>query len=239
MHTHIAENDTEIPTVTFYELNEMALDFISKNMPEYLCTPMAFDIDHMLEILKLSVIECEMSPMIMGVIPFIDFTFQYKYDYLTIKRHTILLNKLLHNNNLEKRFTKAHEAAHWLIFERYKSRLSEQYACSKEISERSDVLYAKKCVAYLERHPDALEELHTDVLACKLTMPEATFVPKAKEIMKEHGFEETYFSSSKTDEKFDKVIDELAEIYLVPAYAVCLHLQILGLFVDCDNQIKE
>lgn len=236
MHTQSFEQEFKIPTVTFSELNEMALKFLHEKMPQFLTIPMAFDVDMMIEELGLPVIECEMSlENIMGLITFIDSDVHTKNGILFVKRRTILLNKVLRNDLLESRFTKAHEAAHWLIFERYRSRITEYYACSKELAERYDILYANKCVKYLDSHPDALLELHTDVLTCKITMPETTFIPTAKRIMKEHGFDDIYISYNKTETEFDKVVAELAAIYLVPTFAVRLHLQTCGLYEDYEG----
>lgn len=221
-------NHTRMSFIGIEKLNEMALKLLSEYMPQFLRIPMKFDIDKLInEVLCLPIYESEMYiKHIMGTIVYATMRFPInKKSFIELEPGSILINEILHCNIIENRFTKAHETAHWLIFQKYKSSITEPYACCKGLSLRSDILDINRIEQSNQMYPNALSELQADILANMLLMPEPTFIPLAQQLMDEYGFFNHKMIAGIRIEKQNEVISTLATIYVVPIESVKLHLR--------------
>lgn len=230
--SHQANGISSIPLA---ELSEQATALLKNLMPDVLERPVAFDVDRFIASNEyLTVQECDMPiANINGVIAVGDMRFYTSsIDYIPLSEGMILINKKLASNSAECRFTKIYLVACWLLYQLYRPFFVDCFACSKTSSTREDFIDANTLERFLKSTPDALDMVTFDIFTCMLGMPTQAFVPAAKAIMKKHGFGYKYISDKRRKNEFDEVIDELATIYDLPTYAVSIHLQTVGLFVD-------
>lgn len=211
-----------MPVIGIGKLNEMALKLLIEYMPEFLTAPAVFDIDRLInDILCLPLYESDkIIENIMGFILLTEMNYPIIGSGDQIhERGTIILNIKLRDNPIETRYTKAHEVAHYLIFNEYKSYNSKVVCCYKDNG---------VTIGYTEDEEKLEKE--ADVLANLILMPIKTFIPCAKKIMDKYGFNEYKMIGNIRIEEQKKVINEIAAIYAVPDYSVMLHLSVLDLY---------
>ena len=228
-----SHKSAKMPFIGVKELDKMALNLLEDYMPQFLVIPMVFDIDKLInEVLCLPVYESEMYiKHIMGIISYVTMRFPInKKNFIELEAGSILINELLHDNIIETRFTKAHEVAHWLIFQKFKSRMNEPYACCKELLSRSEFWDIDRIEQLNKMYPDAFLEVQADILANMLLMPTRTFIPLAQQLMNEHGFFNHRMIAGTRIEQQNKVINELATIYNVPIESVRMHLRCCDMY---------
>lgn len=185
---------------------------------------------------------------ILGVIAFDDTTYAGFDSFgrpieIEMPVGTILLEESLVNDSRHvgrQRFTKMHEASHWICHRQYHVPLygrnyefrvkddNRSIACRMERIEnpgRSDG--ASRKWSDIE-----WEEWQADNLAAALLMPKATFIRAAREVMGSYGIQETdclYWEKDLTVSH--RIIDDIKNIYEVSKSAVELRMVRCGLLV--------
>ena len=149
---------------------------------------------------------------------------------------TILVERSLLKSGLapRRRFTIAHEVAHWLLHRTYHSPTNKKY--SYYISCRSENI---ERVRRNTTSDDRWAEWQADQLAAALLMPKEAFVRDALESVRETRCPAEKFRSGQNRDAARYVIRRLSEKFAVSHKAVEIRMRGLGLIVGDDSGLKR
>ena len=225
------------------DFDNIANMVLSKYLPNVLKKPQPVDIDYLIEdCLYLSVIKAHITldGHILGMMVFEDVTWPY-YDMMyhlvtkELKESTMLIDLSLRGekNLPRERFTKAHEASHWICHRSYHSadktpyefRTAAATACRDTNIERYDYSASRKNNTF------NWEEWQADRLAASLLMPKNTFMDVSQKIIRSYGIHQGILIKGYKTQTSKQIISTIAETFLVSQKATQIRLNQLGLLV--------
>lgn len=148
---------------------------------------------------------------------------------ISVEPGTVILNQDILVDSPEWRFVLAHEAGHWIINRELADPVRPNYSCCKSFEMRTDYLDAEKISHYIETDADAWSEIKADCIANAILMPTSAFLTQSIMLMEAYGFKGERITLGEHLEAEAALINNLAEIFLVPDYAVRNNLFAYGL----------
>ncbi len=216
-------------------------DVLNRFRPENLIRPMPLDIDGMMyNDLNLDILSMFISQdgSLLGMIAFDDCEWEVYTGSgrrtQAIPMGTVVIDASLSGPEQRPRcrFTKAHEASHWILHRSYHSPDKKTYnfrpapeciACRQDNIERYRWNYG------LSRTEDEWAEWQADSLAAVLLMPKEVFSEKALSLMRSHGIYQSFLLIGERLTESRDVIDELAKTFEVSRRAAQIRMLHLGL----------
>lgn len=232
----------------FDEIAEMVID---KYMPDVLLYPKAVDIEMLAtDYLYLNIQYWTLSPEgnILGLVVFEDteievYDIHFNRISLLVSAGTILLDMHLigKENMARRRFTLAHEVAHWICHRTYHSPWNKKYEfrINSEMYKSLEVNMVACRTGNIERvyRTNSLktdsdwEEYQADALAAALLMPRQLFEEACKEMMYKMGFMHNYLVEGEDVEKSKRVIKEIMKTFQVSYRAVQIRMLQCGMII--------
>lgn len=228
------------------QMDDIARMFLQEYLPSALARPVAVDIDWLAEeCLYLDVQSKALTHdnSILGIMVFEDIDDlpcldeSLRPSEISAPAGTVLLSSLLsgHSNLSRRRFTLAHETAHWIIHRPFHSPENRQYLCRTQ-----DALPYIACrSSSIENRRPALEtdydweEWQADSLAAAILMPKRTFTDAADNFLRESGLaqiaeKQPSLKSAQPSLKSSLLISELSGIFKASKAATEIRLKQLG-----------
>ncbi|MCL2838419.1 MAG: ImmA/IrrE family metallo-endopeptidase [Oscillospiraceae bacterium] len=219
--------------------DEIAINLLQTYMPEVLGLPRSVNIKRLAEDCLFLTIKDQMlstNDSILGMTTFADVEVPCYDDCFTptklsVREGTILIHSglLWDGNNTRRRYTIAHECAHWILHRSYHSPNNRQYsfrappviACRKENIERSKFGF---------QSDNDWIEWQADGLAAAILMPQNTFWQKSKSLLR--GYGKQFLIAGQQSYAGFEIIEKLSETFEVSKQAAQIRLQQLGLIRD-------
>ena len=222
----------------FETIGEMVL---GEYMPGNLVRPQPTSIDSLIyDCLNLEITSKYISRdgTLLGMIAFEDLEWEVfagsGAEKQVIPAGTIVIDASL--SGLEQRprcrFTKAHEASHWILHRAFHSPERRVYnfrttqacvACRQDKIERLHWNYGE------ERSDEDWEEWQADSLAAALLMPYGVFFDAASSVIRNHGIHYGYLVKGERIAESIEIIREIAEIFDVSMRAAQIRMCHMGL----------
>jgi len=207
------------------QIDEIAMMVLTKYAPHAAQHPGTLDIERLVqEDFCLTILDKYMRQDYLGLTAFDDLTIQChdlerQVETLEIGEGTIVLNAtLLHEQNARRRrFTLAHELAHWVLHRSFHSPDNQEYSFRHIACRAVNRTYYRAWSNY------EWEEWQADKLAAALLMPE----PVVRMVVGK-GFAVTY------DSWYYNTLSTLADLFYVSRRAIELRLTQLGLLRYVD-----
>lgn len=150
-------------------------------------------------------------------------------DYpIPVEPGTVILNQDIQADSPEERFVLAHEAGHWIVNRERTETVRSNYSCCKSFDKRTDYLDIEMITHYIATDSDAWSEIEADCMANAILMPTGAFLSLATDLMHKFGFADEKIIVGKHHEAETALVNELADTFLVPEYAVRNHLYSYG-----------
>ena len=166
---------------------------------------------------------------------------------ITVKANTVLLDNATQAEGKEGfgNFTALHEAGHlWMhprAYRRYPAFGQNILCCRRSDPGENSICCRKTTIGIpLPRGgrrltPAQAREHQANVFAAYVMMPRHTFLPLAKQLIREEGFADGIlidYEDWETDSILDRIAKQLTEIYGVSATAAKIHLRDLNLILN-------
>ena len=216
-------------------------DVLNRFKPENLIRPMPLDIDCMMyNDLNLDILSMFISQdgSLLGMIAFDDCEWEVYTGSgrrtQAIPMGTVVIDASLSGPEQRPRcrFTKAHEASHWILHRSYHSPDKKTYnfrPAPECIACRQDNIEQYRWNYGLSRTEDEWAEWQADSLAAVLLMPKEVFREKALSLMRSHGIYQSFLLKGERLTESRDVIDELAKTFEVSRRAAQIRMLHLGL----------
>lgn len=242
MQLDFAQKSNGLYVLSRLEIEQIATSVLNEYSPQSLETPIPLDtVDFLESYLGLIVKRRYIGTLESGIlglivmsdsaeIPSLDD--MYRQTVLEENFGTVLISPQLSGieNSLRRRYTEAHEGAHFLLHQPYYKNV-----CLRKggRSANTSFIACRKVETYRESPKNDNEwiEWQADALAASLLMPQEIFTQRARSIIKKHGISCGYL---KSDSDFDKrraydIIPEIAETFYVSNRAAQIRMLHLGL----------
>lgn len=224
------------------DFDDIGEEVLKEYMPSVLNYPKAVDIEYLAEeCLYLDIKHEYLSSdgKVLGLIAFSDTQFpttnlEAEPTVIDVEEGTMLIDmSLIGTDKLpRKRFTEAHESAHWICHRTYHSPTNRLYDFRKNkpmvVCRRENIEQYKRRISGTATEED-WEEWQADCLAAALLMPKSTFVEAFGEAMRSNGLLRNYLQPGVDDNKAKKVIAELMHVFNVSNRATQIRMNHLGM----------
>ena len=225
------------------DFDNIATMILAEYLPDSLKKPQPIDIDYLIEdclYLNMIKVHITLEGNILGMMVFEDTPWQY-YDNMyrpvlkKLEESTMLIDlSLSGDKNLRReRFTKAHEASHWICHRSLHSydKLPYEFRKSPAIACRDISIERYKYTEEFKRTELDWEEWQADRLAASLLMPKATFTEICKKVIDNYGIRNGILVKGKNIDASKKVISTVANFFMVSRKATQIRMSQLGLLV--------
>lgn len=237
------------------EFDDIASMILKEYSPDTLRYPRPLDIEQLAtEGFYLDIQYAGLSPEgdILGMIAFGDveveiFDFNCQVKKMNIKEGTILLDYSLMGDKCyaRRRFTLAHEVAHWICHRAYHSPIDQEYEfrLNREALEKRVVGFLACRSSNIEqidrnmkkRSDNEWEEWQADSLAAALLMPRDQFKEEFANAMKREGITRGCLMEDENTSSIRRVVKDLARTFLVSYKATRIRLYQCGMIVRKNN----
>ncbi len=240
MHINCAIKSNGMYIIHAGEFDGIAEDFLKEYKPDALVKAQPVDIDYIInECLYLDVknVHLTYDGSVLGLITFGDtkitcLDMMYRPCEMELQEGTILIDSSLsYRDKLSRlRFTKAHEASHWICHRTYHSGGNRIYDC-RSVPKPLVACRAENIESGSRqiRTDSDWEEWQADSLAASLLMPRDIFTQSAREFMRFFGKYRSALKDDWRDPVTKMVVDSLAKTFLVSRKATEIRLRQLGL----------
>ncbi len=240
MHINCAMKSNGMYIIHASEFDGIAEDFLREYKPDALVKAQPVDIDYIIsDCLYLDVknVHLTYDGSVLGLITFGDIKItcldmMYRPCEMELQEGTILIDSsLLYRDKLPRlRFTKAHEASHWICHRSYHSGGDRVYDC-RTVQKTLVACRAENIEsgARQMRTDSDWEEWQADSLAAALLMPKNIFTETAQRYMRHYGSFRSVLKGDWRDPITKMVVESLAKTFLVSRKATEIRLRQLGL----------
>ena len=243
MHNDYPHKPNGLPIMRMADINDFALRVVLEFAPECLRKPMALDIKALAEEqLLLDVVETPMFiETMLGLTAFgiVTIPIDSHNHYIAVEDGTILINSSIGSNIYRKRFTLAHEVAHWILHRRYNDRTNIQYefrdGAHSFVAAVNDLRELGKKNPVICQTDDDWAEWQADHFAAALLMPAPIFIKTAQQIMDQYNFPNHQLISGERVSEGKRVVKELSDIYRVSYRSVRLRLREVGMYLGVQK----
>lgn len=255
MQLNYRQNSRGLYILNKNDFDDIATMILLNYQPAMLKKAQPLDVHDLVEehlYLDMKIARLSKDGRILGAIAFEDTVYEVYGDdghamMIDMPMGTILLDERLMKDERHigrQRFTQVHEAAHWICHRQYHTPMGRNYEFRKMEDNHSIVCREERI-----EHPGGSanntkvwsdsewEEWQADNLAAALLMPKGTFIHTAREIFCSYGINaDVRLRWNDNLALYDKIADELKDIYQVSKSAVRLRLVRCGLMAGINSR---
>lgn len=245
MHINCTMKNNGMYIMSAGDFDVIAKDFLQEYLPDALVRAQPIDIDYIIgECLYLEIQHVHLSydGSVLGLIAFADTSIRcldemYRVQEIPLAEGTMLIDSslLLGRDKLPRlRFTKAHEASHWICHRSYHSNCNRVYDCRSAVKPlvacRAENIEASRKSGGRQMRTDSdWEEWQADSLAASLLMPKDIFIETVHVLMQCCGTLRKSLKDDWRDPITKQVVEYLAQTFLVSRKAAEIRLRQLQL----------
>lgn len=230
------------------DFDDIATMFLSEYQPQALHSPCPLDIDQLVEnalYIAVKDVNITSTGSILGMMAFASSEINvldtlYRPAKMKLDEGTMLLDRslLAQNMTARRRFTKAHEASHWILHRTYHSPTNDTYyfrRATPHIACRSSSMERYSYSDSRNWSDSDWEEWQADRMAASLLMPKEPFQDAAKYFLRHSGISRAYLVKGRDVAASREAIENIANLFQVSKKAVQIRLKQLGLLFEPDK----
>lgn len=239
MELHYPQKPNGMFILTSNQIEEIATMVLQEFMPWVLECPQRVDIEQLVADGLYLTIRNQMLGLnnaVLGMTAFEDVTGvpclddMYQPIEIDLQGGTIIIHSWLqgYKYRARRRFTIAHEGAHWVLHRSFHSPTNQQFQFR---TQRQPYIACRSINIECKRHnlisDEDWEEWQADSLAASLLMPLAPFRQIAERLIHDSG--RRFLTEGKVTRDYIEIVEEISDLFLVSKTAAEIRMKQLGL----------